>query len=78
MGKISGIYFCFAAGVDYYLDLLSLKDPMHADFNVPYLHWKDLDDPAILEGIKLTFGKILISHENTAYDPKGFCDFCLP
>jgi len=63
MGKILDIYFCFAAGGDYYLEqLLSLKDTMHANFKVPCPHWKDPDDPIVLEGIKLTFGKILLSH----------------
>jgi len=62
MGKILDIYFCFAAGDDYYLgQLLSLKDPMHADFNLPHPHWKDPDDPIIFEGINLTFGKIFIN-----------------
>jgi hypothetical protein len=72
MSKILDIYFHFVAGGDCYLgQLLSLKDPMHADFNVSYPHWKDQDDPIVLEGIKLTFGEILLSHENTAHDPQG-------
>ena len=78
MGKILDIYFRFAAGGDYYLgQLLSLKDPMHPNFNVPCAHWKDPDDPIVLEGIKLTFGKILLSHENTDHDPQGVLSFLL-
>jgi len=73
MDKILDICFCFAAGGDYYLgQLLSLKDPMHANFNVPCPHWNDLDDPIVVEGIKLTIGKIWLSHENTDHDPQGF------
>jgi hypothetical protein len=70
--------FVLLLGGDYYLgQLLSLKDPMHANFNVPCAHWKDPDDPIVLEGIKLTFGKILLSHENTDHDPQGVLSLLL-
>ena len=78
MGKTLDIYFCFAAGGNYYLgQLLSLKDPMQANFNLPCTHWKDPDDPIVLEGIKLMFGKILLSHENTDHDPQGVLSLLL-
>ena len=50
---------------------------MHPNFNVPCAHWKDPDDPIVLEGIKLTFGKILLSHENTDHDPQGVLSLLL-
>ena len=72
------VYFRFAAGGDYYLgQLLSLKDPMKADFNVPCPHWKDLADPMVIEEIKLTFGKVLLSHECTEHDPFGVLSLLL-
>ena len=78
MGKILDIYFRFAAGGDYYLgQLLTLKDPMTAEFNTPCPHWKEPDDPLVLEGIRVTFGKILLSHEDTDHDPQGILSLLL-
>ena len=78
MGKILDIYFRFAAGGDYYLgQLLTLKDPMTAEFNTPCPHWKEPDDPLVLEGIHVTFGKILLSHEDTDHDPQGILSLLL-
>ena len=78
MGKILDIYFQFAAGGDYYLgQLLTLNDPMTAEFNVPCPHWKEPDDPIVLEGIRVTFGKILLSHEDTYHDPQGILSLLL-
>jgi len=78
MGKLLDIYFRFAAGGDYYLgQLLTLKDPMTAEFNVPCPHWKEPDDPIVLEGICVTFGKILLSHEDTDHDPQGILTLLL-
>ena len=78
MGKNLDTYFHFAARGDYYLgQLWSLKDPMHANFNVPCPHWKDPDDPIVLEGIKLTFGKILRSHKNTDHNKQGVLSLML-
>ena len=78
MGKILDIYFRFAAGGDYYLgQLLSLKDPMHADINVPCPHWKDPNAPLVLEAIELTFRKIFF-HDEIEHDPQWvYCLFCL-
>jgi hypothetical protein len=78
MGKILDIYFRFAAGGDYYLgQLLSLKDPTKADFAAPCPHWKDPSDPRVHEAIKLTFGKVLLDHENTEHDPFGVLSILL-
>ena len=78
MGKILGVYFQFAAGGDYYLgQLLTLKDPMTAEFNIPCPHWKEPDDPLVLEGIRVTFCKIMLSHEDTDHDPQGILSLLL-
>jgi len=72
MGKILDIYFHFAAGGDYYLgQLLSMKDPTRADFATPCPHWKDPADPRVYEAIKLTFGKVLLFHENKEHNLFG-------
>lgn len=79
MCKIFDIYFHFAAEGDFYLgQLLSFKDPIHTNFNVPCPHWKDPHDPIVLEGMRLTFGKIWFSHENPDHDPKRFYHNCSP
>jgi hypothetical protein len=78
MGKILDVYFRFAAGGDYYLgQLLSLKDPMAATFKTPCPHWKDPNDPRIREALKLTFGKVLLEHEDSEHDPTGFLSLLL-
>ena len=70
--KFLTFIFRFAAGGDYYLgQLLSLKDPTRADFATPCPHWKDPADPCVYEAIKLTFGKVLLFHENTEHYPFG-------
>ena len=44
---------------------------MKAEVNVHCPHWKDPADPMVIEGIKLTFGKVLLSQESTEHDPFG-------
>ena len=40
-------------------------------------YWKEPDDPIMLEGIRVTFGKILLSHEDTDHDPQGILSLLL-
>jgi hypothetical protein len=78
MGKILDIYFRFAAGGDYYLgQLLSLKDPMKPEFATPCPHWKDPSNERVLAAVRLTFGKVLIKHEDSDHNPSGFLSLLL-
>lgn len=78
MGKILDIYFRFAAGGDYYLgQLLSLKDAMSPQFATPCPHWIDPTDERVLEAMRLTFGKVLVEHEDSDHDPYGFLSLLL-
>jgi hypothetical protein len=78
MGKTLDIYFRFAADGDYYLgQLLSLKDPMKAEFATPCPHWKDPSAERVLATVRLTFGKVLIEHEDSDHDPSGFLSLLL-
>ena len=78
MGKVLDIYFQFSAGADCYLgQLLSLKDPNSVEFDTPYLHWHNQNDPVVMEALELTFGQILMEHGNTSHDPQGVLSLCL-
>lgn len=78
MGKILDIYFRFAAGGDYYLgQLLTLKDPSKAEFNVACPHWKDPDHPTIRHAINQSFGSVILSHEFTDHDPHAVLSLLL-
>jgi hypothetical protein len=44
---------------------------MFADFNVPYPHWKDPNDPIALKGFKVTVDVILFSCKDTDHNPQG-------
>jgi hypothetical protein len=78
MGKVLDVYFRFAAGGDYYLgQLLSLKDPMTPEFATPCPHWIDPTDERVIEATRLTFGKVLIEHEDSDHDPYGFLSILL-
>jgi hypothetical protein len=78
MSKILDIYFPFAAGGDYYLgQLLSLKDAMSPQFATPCPHWIDPTDEHVMEAMRLTFGKVLVEHENSDHDQYGFLSLLL-
>ena len=50
---------------------------MKPEFATPCPHWKDPTDERVIEAIRLTFGKILVQHENSDHDPYGFLSLLL-
>ncbi|KAK1746052.1 hypothetical protein QTG54_002659 [Skeletonema marinoi] len=78
MGKILDIYFQFAMGGDYYLGrLLTLIAPEDELFDSLPPHWVDEEHPTVREGIEITFGKVVSSHENGEHNPIGVLSFLL-
>jgi hypothetical protein len=50
---------------------------MTAEFNTPCPHWKQPDDPLVLEGICVAFGQILLSQEDADHDTQGILSLLL-
>ena len=42
---------------------------MTPEFATPCPHWIDPTDERVLEAMRLTFGKVLVEHEDSDHDP---------
>ena len=47
------------------------------EFDTPCPHWRNPNDPVVMEALKLTFGHILMEHGNTSHDPQGVLSLLL-